>query len=129
VDDFAKRVAEAPRPQERLVESLLTRGEAVVAAMRGEYGRAQLLFRRVADEQREMGQVSELAFTDRLIVSTFGIKSSIGKAAEQECRRLLEQVGANALLARLDDAVRQAPLASGTAETPSVVGDVVEPVL
>jgi len=87
------------------------------------------LFRRVADEQREMGQLSELAFTDRLIVSTFGAKSAIGKAAEQESRRLLEQVGAHALLARLDDAVRQAPLAAEAGTAPSVVGEVVQPVL
>jgi len=129
LDDLAKLLHETPESHERFIQSLITRGDAAIAAMRGDTGRAQILFRRVADEQREMGQLSELAFTDRLIVSTFGAKSAIGKAAEQESRRLLEQVGAHALLARLDDAVRQAPLAAEAGTAPSVVGEVVQPVL
>ena len=129
VEELAARIAVTTRKTGRTMDVFAARGQAAITAMRGDLPAAAALYRHIAEEQRDMGLMPDVCLTNALTISTFGVTSPAGQAAYKESRQILEPLGANGLLARLEDVARQTPLAAEAGSAPSVVGEVVQPVL
>jgi len=126
LDVLLARIAETPPKTGRFLNAVVLRSRACVAAMRSNFDEATALFRRSADEFRDMGQPLDLTFTNLLIISALGTRTSLGEAAARESRQILEPLGARAALQRLEDAERAGPLRAADGLAREAAGAAVE---
>lgn len=100
----------AGRPS-RLIDASRRLVEAALTSLDGRQAEAKQAAREAIDSFRALDVAFELALTQMGVVAIFGGASEEGRAAAEEAREILTRLGANAVLARLDDLVAAWPAA------------------